>query len=368
MSIAKSTAKWEENCIPSDSEAAPGMTELTSPETAPASGYRDAAQWPLERTRIFAKTWQFVTHTSALPEPGSWIADTIAGYPILVLRDEAGAVRGFHNVCRHRAGPLTQGESGRCADGALTCRYHGWRYALDGRLRSARDFGPSAGFDPREFSLFPVRVEIWRGCIFAALDPAIAPLAEILAPVTARIPGSDWASHHVALVRRHNLACNWKTYAENYLEGYHLPVLHPALCNEVDPAEYRAQVEGQIVFQEAPPRTADTVYNGAFAFVWPTTAINLYNRGLMMERIMPLGHEATRLDYFYLMPAGEKLPPETLILSDTVTGEDKRIVERVQENLNAAVHHTGRLSPRHEPAVAAFQGLVRAALETNEIA
>src|SRR5262245_33416245 len=121
-----------------------------SPVTLPAAWYADPQVWTRERAAIFGKTWHFVTHESALPETGSWRAETLAGYPILVLRDESGALRGFHNVCRHRAGPLTEGEEGRC-EGQLVCRYHGWRYALDGRLRLARDFGSAADFDPREF-------------------------------------------------------------------------------------------------------------------------------------------------------------------------------------------------------------------------
>jgi choline monooxygenase len=333
-----------------------------SAETAPAAWYRDPGLWRTEREKIFAKAWQFVTHESALPEPGSWVAETIAGYPVLIVRDETGALRSFHNVCRHRAGPLTQAESGRCEGGALVCRYHGWRYALDGRLRNARDFGPAAGFDPRDFSLFPMRVETWRGFVFIALDKDIAPLVSWMAPVDARLGPVDWSRLRIALRRRHDLACNWKTYVENYLEGYHLPVLHPALSAEVDAARYCIRVEGRIVFQDAPTLVPGTVYDGNFAWMWPNTAINVYSRGLMMERIAPIGHDMTRLDYLYLTPDGEKLGDETLSLSDTVTAEDKWIVERVQENLNAGVYDTGRLSPRHESAVAAFQAFVRDAL------
>src|ERR1700743_3322902 len=83
-------------------------------EPASAGDYHDPAQWQVERVGVFARTWQFLGHESALPEPGCWIADVIAGYPVVVVRDEAGALNGFHNVCRHRAGPLTDGAAGRC--------------------------------------------------------------------------------------------------------------------------------------------------------------------------------------------------------------------------------------------------------------
>ena len=79
-------------------------------ETAEASGYGDPAQWARERSRIFARTWQFLGVESALAQPGDWIAETLAGYPVLAVRGEDGVLRAFHNVCRHRAGPLRSEE------------------------------------------------------------------------------------------------------------------------------------------------------------------------------------------------------------------------------------------------------------------
>ncbi|MES1201326.1 MAG: aromatic ring-hydroxylating dioxygenase subunit alpha [Pseudomonadota bacterium] len=331
-----------------------------APETLPASWYSDAALWPRERAEIFAKSWMFATHVSALPEPSSWRAETLAGYPVLMVRDEKGALRAFHNVCRHRAGPLTQGESGRC-QGALVCQYHGWRYALDGRLRLARDFGPADNFDPRELALFPLKLEVWRGLIFVAIDPT-EPMAKLLAPLDARLGDTDWSAMRIALRRSHDLACNWKTYVENYLEGYHIPLIHESLDAEVDSAKYSVRVEDRIVIHEAPPRKADAVYEGLWAWAWPNVAFNIYTHGLMMERMAPIGHAQTRLDYVYLMPEGEGVSEETLAMSDVVVGEDKWVAERVQENLNAGIYETGRLSPKHEMGVAAFQNMVREAL------
>lgn len=146
-----------------------------APPTLSATLYgADPVQWAMERSAIFARSWQYFAHESELASPRQWVAQTIAGYPIVVVRDEHGALRGFHNVCRHRAGPLTDGPSGVC-EGHLVCRYHGWAYALDGRLRLARDFGPSEDFDPRDFGLLPVRLETWRGLIFVAVDEGVTP-------------------------------------------------------------------------------------------------------------------------------------------------------------------------------------------------
>ncbi|MBY0563895.1 MAG: Rieske 2Fe-2S domain-containing protein [Hyphomonadaceae bacterium] len=336
------------------------MTLQSAPETAPALWYRDPSRWPVERAAIFAKSWQFVTHESALAETGSWRAETLAGYPIIVVRDEKGGLRAFHNVCRHRAGPLVSERSGVC-DGALTCRYHGWRYALDGRLRQARDFGPAAGFDPRDFALFPVRVECWRGLLFVCIEAEAPALADLMAPVERRLGDRDWSNLRVGLERMHVLDCNWKTYVENYLEGYHVPIMHPSLDRDIRSEAYRVWVEGRVALHEAPPREQG-VYDGVWAWVWPNIGVNVYQSGVMIERMSPIGPAQTRLDYFYLTPGGAEPTPETLAMSDDVTAEDKWIVERVQENLNAGVYQTGRLSPKHEGAVAAFQAWVAEAI------
>jgi len=333
----------------------------TAAVTAPSLWYRDPDFWLREREGVFASAWQFVAHDSALTRPGAFVADTLAGYPLILVRDEAGVVRGFHNVCRHRAGPLTREAAGIC-DGALVCQYHGWRYALDGRLRAARDFGAAADFDVRAYGLMPVRVASWRGLWFAAINENAGSLDDLMAPLDERLQGADWSDLKLALRREHLLECNWKTYVENYLEGYHVPAMHPSLDAEVQAAKYRVRVEGRVAIHDVPMRMPDPIYDGLWAWVWPNIGVNVYRRGLMLERMSPVGHMQTRLDYFYLMPDGQAPAPETMTMSDQVTAEDKWITERVQENLNAGIYDVGRLSPKHEGGVAAFQSWVRAAI------
>ena len=338
------------------------MTQ-SSPITLPSSAYRpDPEMWRSERKAIFARSWQYLGHESMITENGQWLAETLAGYPVVVVRDEQGQLRGYHNVCRHRAGPLTEGEAGRC-DGLLVCRYHGWSYRLDGRLRSARDFGASSDFDPREYGLLPVRVETWRGLIFVAIDDKVGALSEWVAPLERRLEDKDWSALRVAAVRHHTMNCNWKTYVENYLEGYHVPLIHPALDAEIDASRYSVTMDHMIALHEAPMRKPDPVYDGLWAWMWPTLGVNVYGVGLMIERMCPTGPGGVRLDYIYLMPPGVEVSDDTMALSDVVTAEDVRIVEAVQRNLDAGVYDTGRLSPRHETAVAAFQQFVRNALD-----
>ncbi|ESQ93543.1 hypothetical protein ABAC460_00305 [Asticcacaulis sp. AC460] len=343
------------------------MSHDTAPKvsaivTAPADWYVDPAQWQAERRKVFAGNWQFLCHESDVEAPRQWRADVLAGFPVVVVRGDDGELRGFHNVCRHRAGPLVKDEAGVC-DGYLTCEYHGWKYMLDGRLRMARDFGAASDFDPREYGLFPIRLAVWRGLVFAGLNEVLPDLDEELKPLDARLGVLDWSGFRVGLRRSHLLDCNWKTYVENYLEGYHVPNVHPGLDAEILSDQYKVTVDGKVALHEVPPLSQDAVYDGVWAWLWPNVAINVYQRGLMIERMSPIGHDKTRLDYTYLTPGGETVAAETLAMSDQVTAEDKWIAEKVQENLNAGVYRTGRLSPKHEIAVAAFQTWVRDALE-----
>jgi len=318
-----------------------------------------------DRLQILRRSWQFVGHETMAPKPGDYIADLAGGAPVVVVRQADGALKGFHNVCRHRAGALVADGTGHCGE-ALTCRYHGWKYALDGRLRSATDFGQAPGFDPRDYGLFPLRVETWRGLVFVSLDRDLAPLAELVAPVEAAW-GRQVTAQPLAGRRVHRLGCNWKIYVENYLEGYHLPMVHPEFDADIVVADYRVTVDGGVVFHDAPPREAG-VYAGRWAWLWPNLALNLYRHGFMVERITPVGPEETQLDYFYFFdPARAAELAEMYAVSDRVTAQDKQVCEEVARNLAAGVYSGGVLSPRHEHAVAWFQARVAHACRPAEV-
>ncbi len=337
----------------------------TSAQTLHAALYRDPAVYENERRRIFARSWQLIGHEAQLAEPGQWIAQTIAGFPIIVVRGE-DRIRAFHNVCRHRAGPLAPDGEGSC-ERNLVCRYHGWRYALDGRLASARDFGPAEGFDPREYGLVPLACESWRGFVFANMDASARPLPAVIAPLQQRARNVPIESFRPMQHVTHEIRCNWKTYVENYLEGYHVPIVHPALNAAIDASRYEVDLQREIVFHSAPARS-NTPVSGLWAWMWPCLGINVYANGLSMERMWPIDDTRTRLDYLYFFP--ENLPEaekhEAIAASEVTTAEDIAITEAVQRNLDAGIYERGRLSPKHESAVALFQNLVTRALDDSQ--
>jgi len=321
--------------------------------TLPARLYGCPEAWARERSGVFGKTWLFLGHEAEAAAPGDWIATDIAGHRLMLVRGKDGTLRAFHNVCRHRAGPLVSGTKGHC-EGELVCGYHGWRYALDGRLRSAVGFGAVEGFDPREFGLLALRLETWRGLVFTTLDADAASLEDHVAPLEALLAERGLSIAAPALRRSHDLACDWKVYAENYLEGYHIGSVHPVLAGELGSAEYRIHVEGDLVVQQA-VGVNDGPQAGVWGWLWPNLGINVYRDGAMIERMTPVAPGRTRLDYLFLNDGGEGALGEALTASDRLTGEDAAICEAVQANLSAGAYDRGVLSPRHEAAVGWFQ-------------
>ncbi|MEM8906077.1 MAG: SRPBCC family protein, partial [Actinomycetota bacterium] len=280
-----------------------------------------------------------------------------------VRRGAEGELRAFHDVCPHRAGPVVGPPEGDVVARVssvrkLQCGYHGWVFADDGTVERTPDFGA----EQCERSLVPLRVGVWRDLVFvsmaahgADLDDALGRLPELAAP----IPLEGYRFHSR---RAHRLRCDWKTYVENYLEGYHIPYVHPRLHREIDVRRYEVTTGDRVVTNHAPPRDpdADGVYDGLFAWLWPNAAVNVYGVGMSIERMVPVAPGEMRIEYLFCFSAdatGAQID-DTLAMSTEVTDEDLRITEAVQRNLDAGVYDTGILSPRHEAGVAYFQSLV----------
>ncbi len=323
--------------------------------TLPAAWYGDPLVHERERRAVFGREWLFAGFASSLSEHGDYLAVTIAGWNILIVVDDDGSLRAHHNVCRHRAGPLVDNGRGRVP--SLVCRYHGWAYTLDGRLRSARDFGAEVDCDA--FGLVPLKVDAWRGLVFVNLDldGTARPLLESLGTFVDACAAYPIESFVPTDERDHELECNWKTYADNYLEGYHIPLVHPALNKEVDTKRYQVDVDEHCRWvQHSAPARDGALNLGRWLWRWPNLAVNLYADGMNVERYDSLGPARTRVRYsFAFADPGSPANAETVRLSGTTLAEDAAICEAVQRNLDSGAYESGLLSPRHEEGVAAFQ-------------
>lgn len=323
----------------------------------PADRYVDPAIYAAEQRAIFRREWLVLGALAAIPE-GHAMATTVAGLPVVVRRGAGDDVQGFVNLCRHRAGPLVwDGQTERCP--RFRCKYHGWQYGLDGALLRT----PGFGADPPKTALQPVKLRVWRGLIFGCFAAEPPDLGPRLAALKAGAGELDWTHWELGQTASHSLACNWKNYAENYLEGYHIPYLHPSLSREVDIETYQVVIDPHVI-RHVVEADDDAVYSGFWAMIWPNTAINVYQGGLSLERIVPTGPQSMRIDYTYLFDptADAAQRNDAVAMSTEVTAEDKAICEAVQLNLASGLYEPGWLSPRHETGVGAFQDWVRAAM------
>jgi len=328
--------------------------------TLPASSYSGSEAFARDRETIIGSEWWVVAHLQELPEPGDVVRFTIAGWDLLAVRQDDRGVKIFHNTCRHRFGPLVWEEERPRGLSHLQCRYHGWCYRRDGSLLATPQFGSPV----KGRGLIEVPVHVWRGLIFAVpqgSEQSSPP--PVVRALEALFSDLDLAGWEVERRATHRLACDWKVYVENYLEGYHIPWVHPGLAREVSLREYAVKLhdDGVVVTHHVGPRTPDAVNSGRWAWAWPGLAVNVYASGVCIERMVPEEVGVTRVDYLYLFPGSvsDEARSRAMEMSAEVTAEDVRIVEAVQRNLMAAGGATGVLSPRHEAGVAAFQRRVR---------
>jgi len=313
-------------------------------ETLPARWYWDDEIFERERQAIFRHEWQVL---GASPE--TCLKGDIAGWPVLVVRQRDGSLRGYHDVCRHRASPL------ECKGGLVVCPYHGWTYELDGTLKRPRDFGNDAGV--ADVALHPIAVAEWRGLVWVNLDRS-APFD--LGDFATVCDEFDMESFRVVGESSHVLRCNWKTYADNYGEGYHIPFIHPELNKQLDAREYRVDVFDRWTRHSAPMRDGSPAA-GMWLWRYPNLALNVYPDGMNVERFTPVDARTTRIDYTFWFRAGVA-DDAAMKLSNDLLGEDAAICELVQRNLEAGIYDTGVLSPRHEEGLALLHRLVREAI------
>ncbi|MGA7305112.1 MAG: aromatic ring-hydroxylating dioxygenase subunit alpha [Rhodothermales bacterium] len=342
--------------------------------TIPASWYISPEAWAFEREAVFAGTWQLVARADQVAANGSVLETEVAGEPLLIIRDEEGELRAFYNVCRHRGGPIARCPGSRTM---LQCRYHGWTYRLDGSLRGVPRFNRAELFDKRDYGLVPVKIDRWEDFLFVSLDDHVRPLREHFAGICERmypvaIGGLQFHSRVT-----YDMACNWKVYVDNFLEGYHLPYVHPELCDILDLHAYKTELSTHYSLQYSPIAAASNPYHvergdAFYFFVFPNLMLNILPDRLQTNVVLPLGADRCRVhfDYYYRdLTSSSALAriADDLAYSDKVQQEDIEICERVQEGLSSRSYHRGRFSVECEQGVYHFQQLLRAAYRAKAL-
>jgi choline monooxygenase len=335
--------------------------------TLPASVYTDSGVHAAEKEKIFGRTWQVAGHCGQVANPGDYFTTEIIGEPLLIVRGADGVLRGFYNVCRHRAGPPAEG----CGSRKLfRCGYHGWTYDLDGSLISATEVEGVEGFQPEDFALVPVRTEEWLNFVFVNLDPDAEPLRESLSELTRQVERFPHVGMKLFERRTYKMKCNWKTYVDNYLEGYHLPSVHPELNRELDFNAYAVEPYAKHVRQFSPIRGAQAGdatprrYQDAgeglttdYFWIFPNWMLNCYPDNVSLNIVLPLGPERSMAIFEWYLPEKEHGSPAakaSVEFSDQIQVEDVGICEVVQKNLRSRSYSRGRFSVTQERGVHAF--------------
>jgi choline monooxygenase len=341
--------------------------EISRAWTLPAPLYTDASVFAAEREKIFLRTWQVVGHASQVASPGDYFTTELVGEPLLIVRGADVKLRGFYNVCRHRAGPPAEG----CGSRKLfRCGYHGWTYSLDGSLISATEIEGVEGFRLEDFALAPVRTEEWFNLIFVNLDPDARPLRASLGELPRQAEKFHFAGMKLFERRTYDMKCNWKTYVDNYLEGYHLPSVHPGLNRELDFNAYVVEPYARHVRQFSPIRGAqpgDTTprrYQQAsqdlttdYFWIFPNWMLNCYPDNVSLNIVLPVEPERSVAIFEWYLPEKEHSSPAakaSVEFSDQIQIEDVGICEAVQKNLRSRSYSRGRFSVQQEKGVHAF--------------
>lgn len=396
-------------------------TQIESAQTLASRFYTDRAILDVEKTSVFRRSWQLVGTFSqpcglsadgaslTISDPETFFTADVIGEPVVVVRDKRGALRAFSNVCRHRAGPIAQGCG---AKNVLRCAYHGWTYALDGRLIGTPDIDGIEFFDRSTLGMVALRCETWEQFIFVNFDANAEPLAAFLGRIPELCGGFRFAGLRPAERRDYVVGCNWKVYVDNYLEGYHIPVAHPGLMREIEYSQYRTETfryhsqqfapirgfnrepaaiprserDSDLSEESAFPSSAkitegDRVYTpGAggsqealYFWIFPNLMLNIYPDNISTNLVVPLAHDKTLtvFEWFFqeenssceAYRSNEERPVHSslservrraVVFSDQVQQEDISLCEAVQRGLNSCTYDRGRYSPKRENGVHHF--------------
>ncbi|ACO70191.1 chloroplast envelope protein translocase family, partial [Micromonas commoda] len=353
---------------------------VASSATPPASWYFDPLVVPtLEREKVFAKGWTWAGRLDQVATNGSYLVGATGTVKYVVVRGEDGVLRAFHNACRHHGMEIANcpKSTAKC----FACPYHGWTYDLDGSLVKATKIGGMRDFVVAEHGLKPIRVAEWGPFVMLRLgDPATeeeeeeeeeeeAPIEAWMGPDVAAKISASWSddpkSMRFVARREYRLRCNWKVFADNYLDGgYHVPFAHPALVTDgVDMRKYETEVYGEYVSVQthgAPAAELTRLGDSAlYAFVYPNLMINRYGPWMDVNVVLPTGPNECMVlfDYFIRADATgatDAFVNESLRASDAVQSEDKWLCEKVQGGLESPGYGTGRYAPAMEAAMYHF--------------
>lgn len=344
--------------------------DITRAATLDRAFYADAGAYAATRERIFARAWHWLGDLRDVALPGSLSPrDVLPGLldePLLLARDAGGTLRCLSNVCTHRANLLVQAP---CRADQIRCGYHSRRFDLAGRMTFMPEFEDACDFPSAADDLPQVPFAEWNGHGFAALEP-LAPFAACAGGLLDRVawlPVGQFR-HDPARDRDFTIDAHWALYVENYLEGFHVPFVHPSLSAAIDCASYATVLHrysnvqvaraahGTVAFPAADPEVAPVA--ARYWWVFPNLMVNAYPWGLSFNLVQPISPGRTRVAFRSYVGDASKLDTGAGANLDGVEREDEAIVEAAQRGVRSRLYRGGRYSPSRERGVHHFHRLL----------
>ncbi len=344
--------------------------DIAKARTLPTEFYHDPCLFERGKEEIFAKSWQWIADEDAVKVPGQVFPFTmLEGYldePLLLTRDKSDMLHCLSNVCTHRGNIVCEHPGN---ERALRCRYHGRRFELDGTFQHMPEFEGVDGFPSEEDNLPRVRHARWNKFLFASLDPQMD-LSDWLAPVDKRIMGMDLSvlEFDASRSRDYLVNANWALYVENYLEGFHVPFVHPSLNEVLDYGTYTQHLyEGgsvQIAYGEdaIPGVGGERKIAALYFWLFPNLMLNFYPWGLSINVVKPLAVGRTRISFLCYVSDSTRLGSGAGAELDRVEREDEAIVETVQRGVRSRFYTHGRYSAKRETGVHQFHRILHKSL------
>jgi phenylpropionate dioxygenase-like ring-hydroxylating dioxygenase large terminal subunit len=324
--------------------------------------YHDPEYHSVEMARLIRPAWQIVCHANEIPEAGDWRTLEIAGESVLVIRGADGAVRAFANVCRHRGSRLVDGEAG-CAK-RLTCPYHAWTYAADGRLVGVPMKEDYPGLDQRALGLVPFELELWRGFAFVRLEGGGPSVAAMMAPYDAEIePHRFEELQAIGRITLRPRDVNWKNVADNYSDGLHISVAHPGLTRlfgtgyGIEAGVHVDRMWGDLL-ERPSANPSERAYQHflpegsgrrwLYFKLWPNVAFDIYPDQVDFMHFVPVGPTATMIrEVSYALPGGSREMKAARYLNwrinRRVNEEDTALIRGVQRGMASSAYRPGPL-------------------------
>ncbi|MCU0348182.1 MAG: Rieske 2Fe-2S domain-containing protein [Saprospiraceae bacterium] len=341
--------------------------------TLPGRFYSDRAIFDEVKEKIFAASWLYVADADVVARPGDAYPFTllpgVLDEPLVLVRDREGTLRCLSNVCTHRGKLIVEQPANFPM--VLRCGYHGRCFRLDGSFKSMPEFGQAEDFPTPADDLANIPVREWLGMVFVSLAPAFD-FEEATRPIRERVGflPLDQLRFEAEGTQQYHVKANWALYCDNYLEGFHIPFVHPALNQALDFGQYDYELfpfcnlqigiadEGQPHF-ELPPGQPDfgkKIYAWYF-WLFPNLMLNFYPWGLSLNVVEPLDHERTKVSFRTYRFENQAFNRSDNQLEATEL-EDEAVVESVQLGIRSRYYQRGRFSPTMEKGVHHFHRLV----------